>query len=787
MIAARALTLLFLAAVCGFTYNVAAQPEFAAAGGSTLIQGDGDCNGTVAVPDLGVVLRAAADVPAGSGCINQTGNLNCTGGVDIEDVLRLARHLAGVPMSAAGGCAAIGSELSGGQPTSADLIEAALEKGDIDEGTAAYLKILAAYDDPALPSEYDGFDEQFPVSYNVAQGSPLYASMSAQEQSQVDPYLLPPIAPGSWFEAQGGASVQPQSGIFSSISIAVSGTNGIKLWTPPSVGAPTRDALGEVLKQVLEKAFVTFGQAPLSDLLSPNNGGDGALDVYVVPGPGTDAIVKWHRPPDTCNETPGYIEISLTAVPDVGAGASSQPSSFIPTSFLSRVVPPVSHGIAGIIAGAFKPLSGCILTPNYQWLLEATSALIEHEAYPTLNTEHKWDEVFESAHETLHEFEEGGHSLWTLLEHFERSDASAVSSIWSRIGTSLTGVLAMAGAVNLQEMIPSFSLELWNESPHNFFESAHQILGSVSSLLAQGTASGESTPVTLDGQEEVELNASIPQVDDFSAQHYHFKISDPAVKSLSINNLLGGSQTSVMQVLYKIVGGSDVWESLSMASQSAKTFCLTNPEQNISEFVVVLTHFDATETTPAQLDTDPLVQARDDCPWSGNAKVTASLTFQGQEYLITGTATDVVFAESTDNHFVPTSGTLVWDFFYSSPNCEYTGRKTVPLDSSFGEMEIIDNGGDISYTMYGYKNVTVPLDFSCVAGSPNSQTSMGTWLCSGDTRTSSDKTHISGTYDDVHNNGFGGPYCPPLHGPPQNDQPGWILVVYEWDFSRSPE
>ncbi len=77
MIAARIVILALMAVLSGFAVHTASSSLVSA--GET-IQGDADCNGTVATPDLGVVLRAAAGATTGSGCVNQTGNVNCTAG-----------------------------------------------------------------------------------------------------------------------------------------------------------------------------------------------------------------------------------------------------------------------------------------------------------------------------------------------------------------------------------------------------------------------------------------------------------------------------------------------------------------------------------------------------------------------------------------------------------------------------------------------------------------------------------------------------------------------------------
>jgi hypothetical protein len=75
------------------------------------MQGDPDCSGAVNMQDAILTLNSAAKVRSGGNC-SIRGDANCNGILDGEDVLRLLRYVALVPMQQPDNCAAIGAALS---------------------------------------------------------------------------------------------------------------------------------------------------------------------------------------------------------------------------------------------------------------------------------------------------------------------------------------------------------------------------------------------------------------------------------------------------------------------------------------------------------------------------------------------------------------------------------------------------------------------------------------------------------------------------------------------------
>jgi hypothetical protein len=89
----------------------------------------------------------------------------------------------------------------GYMPSGIDLIDEALEKGNIDEETALLYKIFHAFDDDRLPAAYSsGFGTDDFRTHITKKAGYLYESLSPEVQLTIGPFLVPPIYEGSWWD-----------------------------------------------------------------------------------------------------------------------------------------------------------------------------------------------------------------------------------------------------------------------------------------------------------------------------------------------------------------------------------------------------------------------------------------------------------------------------------------------------------------------------------------------------------------------------------------------------------
>jgi hypothetical protein len=73
------------------------------------VSGDVDCDGGIDSVDALKVLRGAAGLPDAGSCLPDSGDVNCSGTVTATDALALLRHAAGLPVSLPPSCPPIGS------------------------------------------------------------------------------------------------------------------------------------------------------------------------------------------------------------------------------------------------------------------------------------------------------------------------------------------------------------------------------------------------------------------------------------------------------------------------------------------------------------------------------------------------------------------------------------------------------------------------------------------------------------------------------------------------------
>jgi hypothetical protein len=90
-------------------------------------------------------------------------------------------------------------------PSSQELIERALQAGDIDYATSLMYRVWALFQAPELPEAYDGSGSTGEDTYLFFELARVRADLPAAIESAVAPYLVRPSDPTSIFSASGGA------------------------------------------------------------------------------------------------------------------------------------------------------------------------------------------------------------------------------------------------------------------------------------------------------------------------------------------------------------------------------------------------------------------------------------------------------------------------------------------------------------------------------------------------------------------------------------------------------
>jgi hypothetical protein len=282
------------------------------------------------------------------------------------------------------------------------LIDAARAAGTIDATTALKYRVFAAYDDPRLPFEYVGNQRPRYANEIGFQLAAAYETMSAADQAEMGPFMLPPIYSDSWrglrraarttasgidpaptarlhkhvAAAPGGRSdarvraaaarPAPCSGLIDAGWVAVDSAH-FRVWYDTSAAAGTAVTATQAasVSAAAEESYLALSalgmRLPLADnaLAHPCHGGDGRLDIYLVePGTaGTDDDDAPGIPSSlgitvTINDTgtPSPVFISLSA----NTLGNGQMFGTLAHEYMHAVQAAYrNHGSAGAGAGVF--------------------------------------------------------------------------------------------------------------------------------------------------------------------------------------------------------------------------------------------------------------------------------------------------------------------------------------------------------------------------------------------------------------------------------------------------
>src|SRR5262249_32714741 len=190
--------------------------------------------------------------------------------------------------------ASVGDTLAFGPPTTFQLIDGGVVKGEIDAETALLYKTYAFFDASRLPQSYVG-DPPGPQDHGLMmEVADQSSSLSSATRQLLEPFLTPPPASGSWYAGGSAKAWGPRS--VRSDWHQIPTAHAIVWYDATDAGAGTAaNNLAAEVENVWTKETGLMQKSPLSDGSQTYNGGDGRLDIYVTPGffdpahPGTES------------------------------------------------------------------------------------------------------------------------------------------------------------------------------------------------------------------------------------------------------------------------------------------------------------------------------------------------------------------------------------------------------------------------------------------------------------------------------------------------------------------
>jgi hypothetical protein len=582
--------------------------------------------------------------------------------------------------------------------SSLDLIDAALERGQITAETAAVYRVYVLFHDERLPSMYRGDDSNVRAFPALEEAAAAFSTLSTNAQSLLQPFFIPPAYVGSWadrYQTNGGR-LAPRHGTkeilppntFNAGWMNVS-TPHVKLWyrtlSPGVLDPQAAQAAVEDCEHIWGELAGLFGVTPPSDSGELHNGGDGRLDIYVFadPASGLSAsgpegmTLPWAKHPG--HPGPRFILLWKDS--------------------LSRCLT-LAHEMTHAFLAQFPLLKDD--WRRYAWLDEATAAWASDYLYPRTNCEHRLaPQYLELADaktdrrrvELPLDTEDPavlayGHYVFPFYIAHAAGGPQVIANIWRNCKDQepLPAIdTALQPKGGLDKVWHDFALANGNTPPVDNYMNWDSLAARASTRAGhalKGPAtigrdlSSEYSLVTLPGQTEV-IYALDAVVDYMAATYYRFVFRDAEVRSVAFYNPFKGMPHVAVQALYRVEG--QAWRLENWTYTMQRNFCRDLKAERLEELLVIISNSDFATKQPLPADKIPLLMANNlGCyKWSGQEtgsdhleeagsiqewNHSAPLTFQ-LEHPEFGTFNNEVFLVYTK----VTPPVFAWDGFVEGP------------------------------------------------------------------------------------------------------------------------
>jgi hypothetical protein len=483
--------------------------------------------------------------------------------------------------------------------TSFELIDEALEKGIINYETALSYKVYVVFGDERLPKEYHGVDEWLSGTSTMMELVANFEKLSPEAQANLNPFLMTPPEPGSWYELREG-----QARGLKSTAIQWATVTGkvakVKVWWDQG-NFPQDKANAQMIADELDSTIwpklTSLMREPLPDCGSacPRGGGDTKLDIYLVFLPtSTNGLTHpFSNNPLGNLPTSSYIEVNRTI------------------KNLNSLLGTVTHEFMHAIQVAYLIASWA----EYRWLLDATANWAIDYVYsePNMkgtNAEHESIPWFldhpETPLETVNKKHEYGAYLFFFYLHRKFGQPEIIRQVWEN-ATKPDSLDAVNAAIpgGFKERWHEFALLNLNNPPRVDYGKWDQISPSIKPKYEK------TLDLTLTGDYEEYLETNVKHL---SALYHLLNFPNKENRFISIKNpfATGNWPTAKVQAVFKIAGQQEwKWEDWTTFAQ--KDFCRDRPEEDIEKLVLISSNSEWQNRNHELGAGDILVETKQDC------------------------------------------------------------------------------------------------------------------------------------------------------------------------------
>lgn len=507
-------------------------------------------------------------------------------------------------------------------PTSADLIEAAVAAGRIDDATGLMYRIFATFGDPRLPGEYStGRAEEDVVA--LMRAPVEIDSLPAEIAATIRPYIVRPTDPESAFHgtpatassgtARTVAYRPPAGGAITTGATCnqdlgwayADGSNWLRVWAP--CGSPDEASIPLVTsiadQMYADERGYLGGQLPVADSGGPHQGGETRIDIYItgncVPRSAVGGEVGPTAPPECLDGADGYTPGSTEIRTRGGVGVTSG-FVLINRKYLGNAAKlrgTIAHELFHVFEYAYNT-HGFYAASGAKWFLEASATWAEWrfaQAVPSDTAGPIFAKFQRNPLSLQHDDVNNGYMSFGWPLFMEQNGAGKVRAAWEAIvGKSGADAImaAIDGVLPFQDNFRIFGMRGWNKemdvaSPPKPWLDAPPV--SVGSSRVQPYGPKNPASIRLEGTEKGATPRSLPGDSPSLWAHYQaFTLAaDVHQVVLDFSKVNPGSLLDV-DALVKIKN-KPTWERRPLPNGKT-TWCIDNTNDHVEEFVIVLSN-----------------------------------------------------------------------------------------------------------------------------------------------------------------------------------------------------
>jgi hypothetical protein len=600
--------------------------------------------------------------------------------------------------AASGGASGVGGDGEGdgfSDPNALDAIDAALEAGAISDVDALRFKVFAVFGDERLPEAYraSGIFEGTEVVEELGE---RWSTLPASVQTELEPFMLPPAADGSWFElleqqaaqrAQKSGSVAPKAPAFSSVSAVL---NRVRIRYPAGFTELATQAgwVKEALENdgVWDRLIDLMGREPVSDggLDASYNGGDDRFDIYIVRLPNITSDPKLRKCYGWADPYSQSYFAEYTDDDTRGAYVVINADLALTEDLVKATT---AHEFFHVLGFAFDTPSSEVRS----WLHEATATWAIDYIYPSMNIEHRYvNGLLRRPELTLSSLfstrEYGTWMYWYFLtKRFE--DDSIVRRVWE-LSETMPVLDAVDGVTpgGFENTFQEFAATLWNRPgfsdnpPYDIYQEDGLVELTGPSVGLSAVEVTNETPMP-NPEDDIDVMFAGGGVSRLSAQYVHYDLSAANVRTVLFANgynfelaegVPNALQSSGTHTLYAtelppedrvgrkvvaLIKQNGKWEAepLDLSDVAFMPFCNLVDSESAEELVLIFINAEHREdepffATPRGLPPRLLSSNMGCGKWSGSGSA--------QEVILDGNDTQFTNVEITNIEFTRPKMTL---------------------------------------------------------------------------------------------------------------------------------